>query len=114
MIMLHNCFIVFILYMLNIKRPKLLSCVPPSGNHVLYITDTLHLLGGELPGAEAVLAPGGGQHLLEQHVRALHAVGGQHLPPVRSQLLEKNTVNEFLTQAALINLELFSHLKLSL
>ena len=102
--------------MLNIKSPKLLSCVPPSGNHVLYITDTFHLLGCELPGAEAVLAPGSGQHLLEQHIRALHAVGGQHLPPVRSQLLEQSSVNKFLTQAqaALINLKLFSHLKLGL
>ena len=42
------------------KSPTLLSCVPPRGDHLLDIADTLHLLGSELPGAEAILAPGSG------------------------------------------------------
>ena len=65
----------------------LLSRVPPRGYHLLDIADTLHLLRSKLPGAEAILAPRSGQHLLEQHVRGLHTVGGHHFSPVSSQLL---------------------------
>ena len=73
---------------LQTESVPLLSRVPSRSHHLLDIAHTLHLLRSELPGAEAILAPGSGQHLLEQHIGGLHTVGGHHLPPICSQLLK--------------------------
>ena len=72
---------------LQTESVPLLSRVPPRSYHLLDIAHTLHLLRSKLSGAEAILAPGSGQHLLEQHVGGLHTVGGHHFSPVSSQLL---------------------------
>ena len=62
--------------------------VPCGGHDVAHIADTLHLLLRELPGAEAVLAPAGPEHLLVDGVGRRDLHGGHHLPPVRRDLLE--------------------------